>query len=515
MFTPPVSSRSLLLTMCAALVLVIGANSSLTIALPDLAEDLGATQTQLTWIVNAYALTFAAALLAAGVAADRFGRRRSIVTGLLIFGLSSLASAFGESSGVVIALRLVAGLGAAAVFPVTLSALVDGFPPDRRAFAVSVWAGVSGAGALVGTVAAGLLLEAAWWGSVQLVYGVGALALIPFAARTVADRRTPGLNLDPVGGTLAAVGFGALVFGVIEGPERGWTTTPTLAAVTVGVAALVAFVLHELRTTDPLLDVRLYRSKGLTAGSILIALQFFAAFGFFVLAPQYLQFVQGDTALVAALSLLPLGLGIGPVSAFAPALILKLGARWVGTAGMALLAVAFLGLAQVQDGTPFWAWASLLVVFGVGFGLAATPGTTLIVDGLPPERRSVASAVNDVTREVGGALGGAALASALIAVYQDDLEGALRGVPPEAAEPAREGIAGAFAAAERLGPDGARLAEAATQAFTTGFSAAMLVGAAVLLAGAVLTAWLAPPEAGRDGLTFDGVTAEPAEPVPA
>ncbi len=424
--------RGLLVTMCLALVLVIGANSSLTIALPELAADLGATQTQLSWIVNAYALTFAAALLAAGIAADRFGRRRAIVGGLAVFGLASAASAFGGSPGVVIVLRLVAGLGAAFVFPVTLSALVDGFPAERRAFAVSVWAGVSGVGALIGTVVAGLLLEATWWGAVQLLYGVGALALIPLAARTVAERRRPELSLDPVGGTLAALGLGALIFGIIEGPERGWSEPLTVATLVAGVLGLVAFVVHERRTPEPLLDVRLYRSPGLAAGSVLVTLQFFAAFGFFVLAPQFLQFVQGDTALVAALSLLPLGLGVGPMSGVAPALILRFGARTVGAAGMVLLAAAFLGFSFVEAGTPFLAWAGLLVLFGAGFGLSATPGTTLIVDGLPAERRTVASAVNDVTREVGGALGGAVLGSALLAVYQGDVERFVAGVPAPA-----------------------------------------------------------------------------------
>ena len=193
----------------------------------------------------------------------------------------------------------------------------------------------------------------------------------------------------------------------------------TVGGLVIGALGLAAFVAHELRTGEPLLDVRLFRSRGLSAGSLLVFLQFFAAFGFFVLAPQFLQFVDGDTALVAALSLLPLGLGIGPRSELAPRLVVRFGARWVGALGMALLSLAFLGFATLEAGTPYWQLAALLVLFGLGFGLSATPGTTLIVDGLPTDRRTVASAVNDVTRELGGALGGAVLTSALVAVYQD------------------------------------------------------------------------------------------------
>jgi len=216
--------RALLLVLCAALALVLAGNSSLTIALPDLARDLGASQTDLTWIVNAYAVAFAAVLLPAGIAADRFGRRRFIVAGLLVFGAASVASGFAQEPWLVIALRAVAGLGAAAVFPVTLSALVDAYPPEQRTFAVSVWASVSGAGATVGTLVAGVLLEVAWWGSVQVAFGALALALLPAVLRTVDDARNPGLALDAVGGVLAAIGLAAFVLGVIRAASAGSTT---------------------------------------------------------------------------------------------------------------------------------------------------------------------------------------------------------------------------------------------------------------------------------------------------
>lgn len=503
------SLLALLVLMCTALALVIGANSSLSVALPDIATDLGAGQTELAYVVNSYALVFAALLLPVGLAADRYGRRPFLVAGLLVFSGSSLASAFAPDPTTLIVLRGLAGVGAAAVMPATLSVLVDAYPPERRAFAVSIWAGVSGAGAMLGVLLSGLLLELFWWGSVQLAYGAAAVVVAVAAVVVVPASRNPSLSVDPMGGLLALAGLSGLVFGVLEGPERGWTDPVTLAALVLGAAGLAAFVGHELAAKDPMLDVRLFRSRGLSAGSALVFLQFFAAFGFFFLAPQFLQFVQGHDALGAALRLLPLVGGIAPASIFGPRLLARFGSRVLGSAGMAVMAVAFLLLAWTADG-PFWQFALVLVVFGFGFGTAITPATELILDGLPEDRRTLSAAVNDVTREVGGALGGAIAASVLVAVYGRDLVTA--GLPPEAAEQADEGVAAALAVAERLGPQGAALADSAREAFTAGYQAAVVAAAVALLLGAVVAAVLAP--GGREGAPSDAVEPYPDEATP-
>lgn len=499
------SLLALLVLMCAALALVIGANSSLSVALPDVAADLGASQTELSYVVNAYALVFAALLLPVGLAADRYGRRPFLVAGLLLFGGASLASAFAPDPTTLILLRGLAGVGAAAVMPATLSVLVDAYPPDRRAFAVSIWAGVSGAGAMLGVLLSGLLLEAFWWGSVQLAYGVAAVVVAAAAARVVAPSRNPSLAVDLRGGLLALVGLTGLVLGLLEGPERGWTAPVTLAALALGAAGLAAFVGHELETAEPMLDVRLFRSRGLSAGSALVFLQFFAAFGFFFLAPQFLQFVQGHDALGAALRLLPLVAGIAPASILGPRLLDRYGSRVLGSAGMAVMAVAFVLLAVVGDG-PFWQFAAALAVLGLGFGTAITPGTQLIIDGLPADRRTLSAAVNDVTREVGGALGGAVAASVLVAVYGRDL--VTTGLPPEAAEQAEEGVAAAVGIAQQLGPQGAALAASAREAFTSGYQTAVLAAAGALALGAVVAAVVAP------GRREEAAALELAEPYP-
>lgn len=483
------SLLALLVLMCTALALVIGANSSLSVALPDVAADLGASQTELSYVVNVYALVFAALLLPVGLAADRYGRRPFLVAGLLVFGGASLASAFADDPTALILLRALAGTGAAAVMPATLSVLVDAYPPERRSFAVSIWAGVSGAGAMLGVLLSGVLLELFWWGSVQLAYGVAAVAVAAAAALIVPASRNPALVVDLWGGLLSLIGLSGLVLGVLEGPERGWTDPVTLVALGLGAAGLAAFVRYELGADDPMLDVRLFRSRGLSAGSALVFLQFFAAFGFFFLAPQFLQFVQGHDALGAALRLLPLIGGIAPASVLGPRLLDRYGSRVLGSAGMAVMAGSFVLFGLVAEG-PYWQFAAALVVLGLGFGTAITPGTQLIIDGLPADRRTLSAAVNDVTREVGGALGGAVAASVLVAVYGRDL--VTTGLPPEAAAQAEDGVAAAVGVAEGLGPQGAALAASAREAFTAGYQVSLYAAAGALLLGAVVAALLAP-----------------------
>ncbi len=487
--------RSLLILLCGGLGLVVAGNSALAIALPDVAVDLGADQTELTWVIDAYALTFAALLLPAGIAADRLGRRTLLLAGLTVFAVANLASAFAPDPGWLIGLRAVAGVGAAAVFPVTLSALVDAYPPQRRGFAVSVWSGVSAAGAVLGTIVAGGLLELFWWGSVQLTFGVLAALLLPGVLVLVAQRRDPSLSLDLVGALLSVLALTALVLGVVEAPQRGWTSPEILAAFLLAALATAAFVVHELRTAQPSLDVRAFTEPGLAAGSLLVFLQFFASLGLFVLAPQYLQLVREQTPLQAAASLLVIPVGVGAGTGLAPMLLARVGARAPAVAGLLAMAAGF-GLLAVAlgggDGPPLWSLVVALVAFGFGFGLAITPGTVLILDGLPPERRSVASAVNDLAREVGGVLGIAVLSSALVSRYRSEVAASSAGLPEDAARAVEDGAGAALAVAGRLGPDGAALARAAQDAFSLGLSTASWIAAAALVGGAVLCGLLVP-----------------------
>ncbi|MFE1664329.1 MFS transporter [Microbacterium sp. P02] len=487
--------RALLVVLCAALALVVAGNSALAIALPDIADDLGADQSQLTWIIDAYALTFAALLLTAGLAADRVGRRTVLVIGLIIFGGASVASAFSPDPEWFVALRALSGVGAAAVFPVTLSALVDAYPEERRGFAIGVWSGVSSAGAVAGSIISGALLEAFWWGSVQLLFGGVALVLILPVLFLVAQNRNPALSLDAVGALWSVVALGGLVYGVVEGPQRGWTDAVTLVALAVGVAGFIAFVVHQLWATVPSLDVRLFTNRGLAAGSIIVTIQFFASLGFFVLSPQYLQIVLEYTPLGAALALLVVPVGVGAGIGASAALSKRLGARVPGSLGLLLMGIGFAVFGRGLLGglePSLWVLAGGVLVFGIGFGMGITPGTQLIIDGLPAERRSVASAVNDITREVGGVLGIAVLSSILVASYRDDIAPALDGLPPEIQDAADSGAGAALGIAGAIGPQGEALAVAAREAFAVGLSASMFAGAVVLAVAAVIVVVMAP-----------------------
>lgn len=503
------SPAALLALMCVALGVVVAANASLSVAQPDIARDLGAGQTELTWVVNSYALTFAALLLPAGIAADKYGRRTTLLLGLLVFGAASLSSGWAGDPTTLILLRALAGVGATFVMPATLSVLVDTFPPDRRAFAVAVWSGVAGAGALLGILLTGLLLNVFWWGSVQVVYGVASLVLFVPIAWVVRNTRDPSLPLDVPGGLFAALGVGGLVYGVIEGPDQGWYASTTLTGLVGGLLALAVFVVVELRSPDPMLDVRVFRSRGLTAGSLLVMLMCVALFGFFLIGPQYLQYVAGYDTLDAALRMLPFALGIMPGSQLSPGLVARWGARWVSTGGAGCMGAGLLVLgASADHGYPMYAAGLVVTAFGMGLALAA--GTTLIIDGLPADRRTLSSAVNDVTREIGAAVGAAVFGSLLLTVYRDRVEPALGGLPPQAAEDARDGMAGALAVAPGTWPSSSALVPASTIGFTEGFQTSMQVGAGILVATAVLCAVLAP---GRQAVPATSTPA-PAPPDP-
>jgi len=489
----PARLRLLLIALCVALALVVAGNSALAIALPDIAADIDASQSDLTWIIDAYALTFAALLLPAGIAADRFGRRTTLTVGLVIFAAANVASGFAVDPETFIAWRAVAGVGAAAVFPVTLSALVDAYPAERRAFAIAVWSAVSAVGAVLGSLVAGGLLEVLSWPSIQITFGALAALLIIPTLLLVAENRRPGLSLDPWGALWSAVGLAALVWAIIEMPALGIEDPLVIGAYLVAAVALTAFVVHELRTKEPALDVRLFRSRGLSTGSIIVSLQFFASLGFFVIAPQYLQIVGEFTPLGAALVLLAVPLGVGPGTGISTALIRRWGATVPGALGLGVMGIGFVAMGGMlgQSDPNLWLVAAAVVVFGLGFGLAVTPGTVLIIDGLPAERRSVASAVNDITREVGGVIGIAVLGTVLAAGYAASLE-TPAGVPEELVETIEESAGAGLAIADEAPFGGDELAASIRSAFEQGTAQALTVAGWVTLAAGAVVAVVGP-----------------------
>jgi len=482
-----------LATMCLALVLVVAGLSMLSNAIPDIAEGLHLSQTSQTWVVDAYALALASLLLVAGAIGDRYGRRGALAVGAALFGVGSVFSAFADSSSALIAFRALTGVGAALIMPGTLSTITSVFPPEQRSRAVGVWAGFAMFGGPIGMVASGFLLNSFWWGSVFLVTAiVAALALVAIVLVVPATKSDEHVGLDPLGTVLSALGVGGLVFGIIEGPERGWGSAVTVAGLAVGILALVGFILWGLRAKEPLLDPRLFRLRGFATGSATLLLMSFAVFGFFLVSIQFVQLILDYSPLKAGLAILPMCLVMLPFGFLGGTLSERWGQRQTITLGL-LIALAGLGLvATVGVDTSYLQFVPGTIVLGIGASLAMTPATTGIVASLPSSKQGVASAVNDAAREIGATLGVAVLASAFTSAYRGSIEPHLAGLPADVAEQSREAPTLALQAARTLGDQGRGLTDAAQHAFVSGLHSAVLIGGAFMLAGAAL-AWFRGP----------------------
>lgn len=471
-------SRALLPVIMVALAAVVSAVASLNVAIPSIARDTEASQTQLSWIIDAYSLVFAALLLLGGAIGDRWGRRRALVTGLAIFGAGSLAAMFAADPTWLIVLRAMLGIGAALVMPATLSTITATFPADERPRAIGAWAGMAGASAILGLLASGLLLEVWSWRSVFGLNVALAAIAIPAALRVVpesSDSDAP--RLDLVGALLTILGLGLVVYSIIEAPTVGWTDPRTLGGVLAGLAVLAGFVRWELGRTHPMLDPRLFTYRAFAAGTLSITMQFFAFFGFLFLILQYLQLALGQSAIVAAASLIPVALGLMPgARVLAPRLVPRLGTRVVCTTGLLVAAAALLLLSGLDSGSSYWLLLAGLVPLGLGMGMAMTPATGAITEALPVEKQGVGSAMNDLARELGGALGIAVLGSILQSAYQAHLT--LPNLPASVAEQARTSLG----AASHLGP---QIQRAAQHAFIEGMQLAFVYGAAVTAIAAV------------------------------
>jgi EmrB/QacA subfamily drug resistance transporter len=479
--------------LCLSLVMVILGNTVLNVALPTLVRELGATSTQLQWMVDSYSLVFAGLLMTGGALGDRFGRKGALTIGLVIFGAASAVSALATSADQLVATRAVMGAGAALVMPATLSILTNVFPPRERARAIGIWAGLAGAGAAIGPIASGWLLEHFSWGSVFLVnVPIVVLALVA-GHRLVPTSRDPRkAALDPIGAGLSIVGLTALLYGIIEAPTYGWSDPVTLTAFVVAVLALAAFGAWELHTDEPMLDLGFFRNPRFSAASAAITLVFFAMFGMFFLLTQYLQLVKGYTALEAGFRTLPMALTMMVGAPLSARWVEHLGPKRVVAGGLAVLGVGQLLMSRVEVDTGY-PWILLaLVVMAIGMANTMAPSTASIMGSLPLAKAGVGSAVNDTTRELGGALGVAVLGSLVASSYQSALADATASLPGPAADAATASLGTALQVADGIGgAAGGALADAARVAFTNGMGTALLVGAVVaFVAAAIEVRWL-------------------------
>ncbi|WP_194813702.1 MFS transporter [Nocardia sp. XZ_19_385] len=506
------AQRWLLVLSCLAVTLVIASMAALYTALPEVAAATGASQRQLTWIVDGYTLTLACLVLPAGALGDRFGRRKVLIGGLIAFSIASAAPLFLDDPVWLIVARAAAGVGAALVMPSTLSLLTAGFPEERRGAAVGLWAGIAGAGAVLGIVGSGLLLSQWSWMSIFVAMTVAGLVLsaASFTVPESVDQGRPAL--DPLGALSAALAVGLVVVAAIEAPERGWLDPLVLGLFGAGLIAAGLFTLVELRVANPMLDVRLFADRGFGSGTASITIQFLISFGTFMLLVQFLQLILGYSPLLSAVAIAPMVVPMVAVSAVAPWLADRIGLRWTTLAGLVILGSSMLVMSRLDLGASYLDALWPLLLMSAGLGLCTAPATTAIIAGTPEEKHGVAAAVNDAAREVGAAIGIAIMGSLLAAGYSDRIAPALPQLPQAAREPVGDSLAAALQVAERAGPQAQPLADFAKEAFMHGVQqAALVVGCLTLVAAVLVAAW-APGR--RKVQVAEPVAAEP-EPVAA
>jgi EmrB/QacA subfamily drug resistance transporter len=474
--------------------LIIGLdNTILNVALPSLQEHFDASSSTLQWIVDSYLLVFAGLLLTMGTLGDRFGRKLALQAGLALFGGASLAVLVVDSANGLIAVRAAMGIGGALIMPATLSIISNVFPREERAKAIGIWAGMASMGIGLGPLMGGLLLEWFDWSSVFLLNVPVAAAAMAAGFFLVPESRDPEPGaFDFPGAILSIAALTALVYGVIEAPDTGWTSTTILGCFGAFLLLATAFVRWELRTPQPMLNLEFFRNPRFSIASGGISLAFFSLFGAIFALTQFLQDAKGYSALEAGAAMTPLaaGLVIGAVSS------IKLNAR-LGTAKV--VCAGLLGLAGLLATSllwsvdmPYWPLGLWFFFVAMSMGWITGPATDSVMGAVPEEKSGVASAMNDVTRQVAGALGTAVIGSLITSLYGARISDSVAALPEQARVAAEDSVGQANAVASHLPADqGTTLVDSAADAFTHALGIGFTVaGAAALVAAIVVKLWL-------------------------
>jgi EmrB/QacA subfamily drug resistance transporter len=484
-----------LAVLCLSLFVIVMDNTIVNVALPTLVRDLGTSTSELQWVVDSYTLVFAGLLLAAGSLGDRFGRRGALEVGLVVFGVASTVAAFAGNVDALVASRAVMGIGAALIMPATLSILTNVFTDAReRAIAIALWSAVAGVAVALGPVSGGFLLEHFWWGSVFIINApVVVLALVAGRVLVPTSRDPAAPRVDWIGAAFSIVGLTALVWSIIEAPELGWTSSSVFAGFAIALAALATFVWWELRQSQPMLDLRFFTNPRFTAASASITLIAFALFGFIFMATQYLQFVLGYSALSAGVHTLPFAGAVMLTAPLSSKLVERFGTKLIVTVGLSAFAGGMFVAASTSVDSTYNRVFLAMVLLGGGMGLASAPATESIMGSLPKAKAGVGSAVNDTTRELGGAFGVAIIGSIMSSVYSARLDDRVGdSLPAPALDTAKESMGAALAVGNQIGgADGARIVDAAREAFVHAMTRASLVTAAFSIVGAIVALrWL-------------------------
>ncbi|MBV9795953.1 MAG: MFS transporter [Actinobacteria bacterium] len=483
--------------MAPAVILVIGMVAAVNLAIPQLqASSLHPSVSATAWVVDSYTLVFACLLIPAGALGDRFGRKRGMLAGLVLFAAGSALSALAPNVATLMAGRALSGVGAALVLPATLAVTLARLEPRDRPRGVALWSALTGIGGVAGNLGGGLAVEYGGW---QALFWAGvptalaAAALIGWQVPALTRHRDP---VDGGGGLLLTAGSVALLYGIIDGPERGWGSWPVLGSLLLAIVLLVSFVVYELRAAHPMLDPRLFRLPGVRAGSLGIVALFFALFGLFYINAQYLQDVKGYSAVLTGVCILPVAVVMPITSARSTRLAARIGERATIGLGMLILTAGIALLSFATAATPYPLYGLLLAVVSAGMGLAMPPLSGMIVHSLPPSHAGVSSGLNSTTREFGSALGVAVFSTILTARFATHLPTALRAVPGAQGQAIRRSITSALNyAASVPGPAvRAHLIDGTRDAFTSGTSLGLRVGAVLLLLTTAVVAHQHPRE---------------------
>jgi EmrB/QacA subfamily drug resistance transporter len=521
---PAGSRRTLVLVSLLLAAFAINLDTTIVnVALPTLVRQLHASNSQLQWVVDGYNLVFAAFLLAAGSLSDRVGRKGMLLAGLGVFGVASIAGGLTSTAGQLIAARCVMGLGAAMVFPATLSLISNVFTERaERARAIGLWGATAGMAIALGPIAGGWLLERFSWASIFFAMAPVALlavALVAFSVPTSRDPTAP--RIDRPGFALSAAAMGVLIYTIIEAPEYGWGSARSIGGFALAVGLFGAFIDREVHTPEPMLDINLFRIPRFTAASGSVTVAFFSLFGFIFLMTQYFQFIKGYGPLSAGVHLLPVATSVGIASVLGTKLAVRFGTKLVVASGL-LMVAGFYGwvAAVIAPSTRYGVIAAQMVLYGVGMGFTSAPATEAIMGVVSTAKAGVGSAVNDATRLLGGTLGVAVIGSVFASLYASRLTSTLpTALPRSLAHAAHSSVGAAFAVAHALAGAGRAgvgdgVHQAASGAFIHGLSAGCLVAGGVALAGAIMAAILLPAQPASSAAGFPGAQDQPREAAP-
>lgn len=474
----------ILAALCSVLLLVGLDLTILNVAIPVIGSDLGASVGELQWIANGYTVVLAALLLPAGQLGDRFGRKRLLLAGLVVFGVASLLCAFATTPDWLIVGRALLGMGAALLNTLGLTVLVTVFPPAERPKAIGIQAAAVSAGMPLGPIVGGFLLERFWWGSVFLLnLPLVLIAFIALAVMVRESRPERPVRVDVSGGVLAISSLAILSYGLITAGETSWTNGIAIAAIAVGLVLLVVFVLAQRRVRDPMADLSLFAESRYTWGSILSTAVQFIVFGVMFIVPQYSYVVLDASPVHIGLHLLPLVAAMIVAIGIASRVRKKVGARAIMAAGFAALTAGLVTGALVDAESSFWVVALWTGLIGVGFGAAMPPALDIALAPVPSSRSGVGSALLQAQRQVGAVLGVAIMGSVLAITYRARLD--TGAVPVEALETVEHGAASGKAVADDLGSTD--LADAVSNAFGHGMTASFWVAAGASIACAIIS----------------------------